>query len=312
MDLEESNALLAEGWPEIVPDNSQIREWQWSSSLESDERRMSTEQNVGVDSHENTANEDAQDPLHVSGQYRNEVVSGGDEATEQSEPSMQENDFPVLSGSRDDSEANTVDRTSRQDFASEVQQWQDQSSESEEREWDQDIAEYTEWRDIVGENADENQQQPIELGWSVGNEERENSRVEDDSPEEWQEEGGFQEAVESWLDGPSSDQEAAPARRSETFYFPDDENVYSREIRELLSRCKSNPSLPNDHPCRWFQLSLTSFFFLLLLSFSFLQKKSLESSTQRVPREPQPADTVVCGKARQCRGGLGVEWVTTV
>jgi hypothetical protein len=51
----------------------------------------------------------------------------------------------------------------------------------------------------------------------------------------WHEDDGFQEAVHSWLTEPS-DLEAAPVGRMDPFYFPDDDNVYSMELRELLSR----------------------------------------------------------------------------
>ncbi|RZB76421.1 hypothetical protein D0Y65_034751 [Glycine soja] len=70
----------------------------------------------------------------------------------------------------------------------------------------------------------------------LGSEDGENSRMqEQEVPEVWQEDGGFQEAVEIWLGGPS-DNEVAPVGRIHGFYFPEDDNVYSVELRELLSR----------------------------------------------------------------------------
>ncbi|KAG5098521.1 hypothetical protein JHK82_048375 [Glycine max] len=66
------------------------------------------------------------------------------------------------------------------------------------------------------------------------NKDGENSRLQD-SHEVWQEDGGFQEAVENWLGGPS-DHESAPVGRIRGFYFPEDDNVYSVELRELLNR----------------------------------------------------------------------------
>ena len=66
------------------------------------------------------------------------------------------------------------------------------------------------------------------------NKDGENSRLQD-SHEVWQEDGGFQEAVENWLGGPS-DHESAPVGRICGFYFPEDDNVYSVELRELLNR----------------------------------------------------------------------------
>ena len=67
-----------------------------------------------------------------------------------------------------------------------------------------------------------------------GHEDGENSRLQE-SHEVWQEDGGFQGAVENWLGG-TSDHESAPVGRIRGFYFPEDDNVYSVELRELLSR----------------------------------------------------------------------------
>ncbi|KAK7262235.1 hypothetical protein RJT34_29798 [Clitoria ternatea] len=95
----------------------------------------------------------------------------------------------------------------------------------------------TEWRNSTEENVDDNQLSNTANEWpenSLGNEDGENSRVQV-SAEVWQEDGGFQEAVENWLGGPS-DHESAPVGRIHGFYFPDDDNVYSVELRELLNR----------------------------------------------------------------------------
>jgi hypothetical protein len=71
----------------------------------------------------------------------------------------------------------------------------------------------------------------------LGNDDADNSRTQEQvaSSEAWQEDGSFQEAVEIWLGGPS-DNGAAPVGRIHGFYFPEDDNVYSVELRELLNR----------------------------------------------------------------------------
>ena len=94
-----------------------------------------------------------------------------------------------------------------------------------------------EWRNSTEEGGDDNQLSGTAIQWpenSFGNEDGENSRLQE-GPEVWQEDGGFQEAVENWLGGPS-DLESAPVGRIHGFYFPDDDNVYSVELRELLNR----------------------------------------------------------------------------
>lgn len=220
--------------PEQVPDNA-VREWQWSNSVEFVERRDGSEQNMDANSHENMGSnsqennteEWARDTLQVGAGDHSDIQEAGNEANDQSEPSREANEFAGLSGDADNAEGNTVDDVNTLESA----------SENEERDWEPDVAEYTEWRDNPGENMDENQQQTTEFGWSVRNEDRENSQLEEAS-EEWHEVGGFQEAVQSWLEEPS---EAVPAGRVDTYYFPEDDNVYSMELRELLSRYQIHP-----------------------------------------------------------------------
>lgn len=220
--------------PEQVPDNA-VREWQLSNSVEFVERRDGSEQNMDANSHENMGSnsqennteEWARDTLQVGAGDHSDIQEAGNEANDQSEPSREANEFAGLSGDADNAEGNTVDDVNRLESA----------SENEERDWEPGVAEYTEWRDNPGENTDENQQQTTEFGWSVRNEDRENSQLEEAS-EEWHEVGGFQEAVQSWLEEPS---EAVPAGRVDTYYFPEDDNVYSMELRELLSRYQIHP-----------------------------------------------------------------------
>ncbi|KAE9585788.1 hypothetical protein Lal_00009800 [Lupinus albus] len=94
-----------------------------------------------------------------------------------------------------------------------------------------------EWRNSTEESVDGNQLSSTSNEWPqniLGD--GVNSRLpEAPEPEMWQEDGDFQEAVEIWLGAPS-DHEIAQDGRIHGFYFPDDNNVYSVELRELLSR----------------------------------------------------------------------------
>jgi hypothetical protein len=88
--------------------------------------------------------------------------------------------------------------------------------------------------------VDDNQLSSTSNEWPqniLGNDDGENSCLQEQvaASEVWQEDGSFQEAVEIWLGGPS-DNGAAPVGRIHGFYFPEDDNVYSVELRELLSR----------------------------------------------------------------------------
>ncbi|KAL5081842.1 hypothetical protein RYX36_010263 [Vicia faba] len=108
--------------------------------------------------------------------------------------------------------------------------------ENEGSEWNQTNID---WRDSTQESVDDNQLSSTSNEWPqniLGTEDGDNSRLQDQvTSEVWQEDGSFQEAVEIWLGGPS-DNEVAPVGRTHGFYFPEDDNVYSVELRELLSR----------------------------------------------------------------------------
>ncbi|KAL5580151.1 hypothetical protein UlMin_012593 [Ulmus minor] len=229
---ESDDAHAVVGSLEQDPDHM-VTERQSSTSNEFVERRDETEQNMDGDLQESTTDEGAQETLQAGGGDHRNVQEAGYPSNEQSEPSREPNDFLGLPDHSDNLERSRIDDINRQESASEVQQWHDQVSENEERAWEQSAVEDTEWRNDLSESTEENQQQTTEFEWSVGNGDRENSHLEE-VPHEWHEEAGFQEAVQNWLEEPSDHD--IPATRVDTFYFPDDDNVYSMELRELLSR----------------------------------------------------------------------------
>ncbi|XP_050367920.1 uncharacterized protein LOC126786204 [Argentina anserina] len=123
-----------------------------------------------------------------------------------------------------------------QESNSQQYQGQDRASEDEERDQVQAI-DYNSLIEDVVENTSEDQQDTSGYEWSqdlVENEDRGDNQLQEVS-EVWHDESGFQEAVQSWLEEPSS-QDSYPVRRADTFYFPDDDNAHNTELRELLSR----------------------------------------------------------------------------
>lgn len=148
---------------------------------------------------------------------------------EESEPRVTSNDDNGLSASSDVMEATMVDDENRYDSTALEEHQQEEIIENEGS--DESL------RNGLEGSLDDNRPGGTANEWPqdiLGNEDGENSHL-PEAPEMWQEDGGFQEAVENWLGGPS-DHEVAPVGRIHGFYFPDDDNVNSVELRELLNR----------------------------------------------------------------------------
>ncbi|CAN1171731.1 hypothetical protein LINPERHAP2_LOCUS29746 [Linum perenne] len=142
------------------------------------------------------------------------VLNGSPDRTEES------NSYRIRED-RNDMQATTfegsVDRLEAQ-----AEESEDLISESESREMPGTATESVEWRD--GHQHDE----------AAADQWYENHDTAE-APREWHEDGGFQEAVHSWLEEEEKEEEVEEGR-IDPFYFADDDNVYNEEIRELLSR----------------------------------------------------------------------------
>lgn len=149
------------------------------------------------------------------------------EGDEQSEQSVGENVSHNLSYLADNLEGNALDNVNLHESASQVQGL-DQFPEHQEQGWEQTVSESGELRVSYGDVN-----QPEATDRSLGNEDRENSHFEG-TYAELHVEGSFQEALHSLLEGPSDP--AFPERQVPAYNFPDDENISSVELRELLSR----------------------------------------------------------------------------
>ncbi|KAH1225330.1 hypothetical protein AAZV13_11G152900 [Glycine max] len=205
------------------------------SSLSADvERGDNTEQNLDVMPTEDNANEITQQSLRIedSEHCNNEEFS--EVHNEQSELGDINNSENYSSNYNIHMEDNVVNGVNWNESGALEGEQPEEVSENEGSEWYQNN---TEWRNSTEENVDDNHLSNTPNEWpenSLGNEDGENSRLQE-SHEVWQEDGGFQGAVENWLGG-TSDHESAPVGRIRGFYFPEDDNVYSVELRELLSR----------------------------------------------------------------------------
>ncbi|KAK9280420.1 hypothetical protein L1049_014109 [Liquidambar formosana] len=232
---QESTAHVA-GWHEHVPENVESN-MQQIASVEHIERRDSTGENVDGNWQESTANEWSQETSGSEGVECSQLQEAHGAFCERSGPNSGDSNFHGLSDHADDLGGNTVGDIDLQESTVQVEDWHEQVTDSGEGDWQQLAGvEFNDWRDGIGEEMDGNWQDSTVNDWSQelsGNEEAELVHL-PEIQEGWHEDNS-QEAVGNWLEEPS-EPEAVPVPRVDTFYLPEDDNVYSMELRELLSR----------------------------------------------------------------------------
>lgn len=161
---------------------------------------------------------------------------------EQSEPRTQDGDVH-LSTEHDTGNLDSGTAVSTVDWeqtATQEANWQEQVSEDERRNWQQSTdAAFNDWAESNEEDMDGNWQENVAADWTEGTQEiddGEDSHIHEEH--EWHEDDP-QETAGNWPDGhsdPPRTRRAVPSRRINRFHPPDDDNVYSMELRELLSR----------------------------------------------------------------------------
>lgn len=154
---------------------------------------------------------------------------------------IQEQDAPIIEASPvhevddgrvEDPEVRVTEDLDRQETGAHAEEWQESAPDHEEGGWQQ-------LSNVVSGN-----EESLSGTWQEGGDNHQNQeRLNNDSGEQpraqepqddWHR-NDLQEAIDSWLDVPSGE-DVGSIGRVDTFYFPDDDNVYSMELRELLSR----------------------------------------------------------------------------
>lgn len=231
LDCQDSAAHIEGGRLRLLETES--RDCQSSSSVEM-ERRDSRGQNGVGTTIEDSANGLMQQNFHIEDTEHINVQEFSEVHHDESELRVTSNDDNGLSTHSNDMEGNMFDDENRNESTAPEGQQQEEIIENEGNEVHQTNVE---WSNSTEESLDDNPLSGTVNEWPqniLGDEDGENSHL-PEAPEMWQEDGSFQEAVENWLGGPS-DHGVAAVGRIRGFYFPDDDNVNSVELRELLNR----------------------------------------------------------------------------
>ncbi|KAE8734850.1 Ring/U-Box superfamily protein [Hibiscus syriacus] len=201
---QESSARVEE-WRERVS-ASVARDWQWSFSDESNENRDASGEILDGDWQGNLANESSLETSPNEAVEHTNLQEACSTSYELSSENGGRNETYGLMNDLQNLQRNPVAQIDGQESASQVEQWQEEDQETVEADWQEASVEYNEFMD--------------------GNEEASDMHHED---------GGFHESTRDWLEG-SYNLEPVTIGRTDTFYFPDADNVHSTELRELLSR----------------------------------------------------------------------------
>ncbi|GKV26239.1 hypothetical protein SLEP1_g35583 [Rubroshorea leprosula] len=221
-----------EHWPEQVSENV-VREWQGSISVESSESREVVGQRVTGEWQDNCVNELSQERLQTEADEHGHLQETSEASNGQSGQSEEGSGVHELRDQSENLESNLVANANDQESTSLEERWREENLENEERHWERASDEFHELADGNLEDIVENQQET-----SANQEFFESEGGEHDlqeGPDVQVEDGGLEETAQITFEG-SSDQQPVTFGRAETYYFPDDDNVYGMELRDLLSR----------------------------------------------------------------------------
>ncbi|XVF69039.1 hypothetical protein PTKIN_Ptkin11bG0049400 [Pterospermum kingtungense] len=222
---QETSARVEE-WREQVSE-SVVRDWQLSVSVESNESRDVIGHVLDGDRPDNLANEPSLETLQNEAGEHSHLPEAGEASYEHSPQYGERNDIYGLTNGIENLERNPVEHIDGQEPGSPVEQWQEEVQENAEADWQEASIEYHELMDGNEEASD--------MHYEDGENEDGDYDHMQEALDTRHEDGVLHESTQNWLEG-FSNQERATVGRTDNFYFPEDDNVYNTELRELLSR----------------------------------------------------------------------------
>lgn len=161
----------------------------------------------------------------------------------QSQPESQVAETSQLPDQIENTESNSeIENMNWQETTNQDENWHEQITEDGRRNWQRTtFGPLSEWRDDNAEDATANWQANASNAWSPPSTQANVERREAHPAEPAAVWHGrrTRETAGNWSEGPSGplrNRRSVPVRRLNRFHPPDDENVYSMELRELLSR----------------------------------------------------------------------------
>ncbi|XVF46796.1 hypothetical protein PTKIN_Ptkin03bG0057100 [Pterospermum kingtungense] len=215
-------------WQEQVSE-SVDRDRQWSASVESNESGDVIGQVLGGDRQENLANELSIVTLQNEAGEHSNLQEDGEASFEHFPQDGERSATYGLMNVVENLERNPVESIDGLESASPFEQWHEEDQENmDSGDWQEASVEYNELMAGGNEEASDMHHEDVE-----------NEDGGYDRPQEaldtLDNNDGLQGNTQNWLDS-YHNQDPVTIGRTDTFYFPDDDNVQTVELRELLSR----------------------------------------------------------------------------
>ncbi|XP_039044831.1 uncharacterized protein LOC120184428 isoform X2 [Hibiscus syriacus] len=235
----QATSVRVEEWQEQISDGV-VSNRQWSASPEPIESRCDIGQVLDGDRQQNLANASSETIQNEAGE-QSSLQESGEASYEHSPQDGERGRTFGLMNVVENVETNLVEYIDGQELASQGEQWQEEDEENEDADWQEATVDYNEVNDGGNEEAfdlhheDGGNEEAFDLHHEDGESENRDYDLMLEALDTQHEDAGLHDTRQNWFEV-SYSQQPATIERTDTFYFPDDDNVHNMELRELLSR----------------------------------------------------------------------------